>query len=93
MRHSFCSWCRQKNISPKLGCALKGFLLNDGKDTHETFSAAEVVISDGSVVFLSGSVEDVDLRIVRVERNLFSIRVGFCWLVVSNKLLQQNCFD
>ena len=44
------------------GTNLKTVLFNDAEDAEESLAAAEVVVSDGRVVLLSGCVQNVNLE-------------------------------
>ena len=55
---------------PKLLCRLKAVVLGDGKHAQEPFTAAEVVVANGCVVFLAGRVQNVDLYLLAVEDHL-----------------------
>lgn len=61
-------------------------MLCDGEHQQESFTAAEVVVSDGGVVLLARRVQDVDLHVLAVQDYLFPVAVCLGGLVVLNKL-------
>ncbi len=71
---------------PEISCSSKGFRFCDGENAEKSLSAAEVVVSNGSVVLLSRCVEDVDLNLLSIQNHLFSVAVSFGGLVVFHKL-------
>ena len=71
---------------PEVGCGCKGLHFCNGEDTEEALAAAEVVVSNGSVVFLPSCIQDVNLHFLPVQHHLLPIAVGFGRLVVLHKL-------
>lgn len=72
--------------SPKFSCFVKRWAVSDWENAQETFTTSEIVITYGSIVFLTCRVENVDLCIFSIKYNLFSVAICFGRLVVFNKL-------
>ena len=60
--------------------------VGDREDAQEAFSRPEVVVANGGVVFLSGRVENVNLRLFTIEDHSLPVGVGFGRLVVLDEL-------
>ena len=80
----------QQNQAPKFLSGLKTVVVRDGKHAEKAFAAAEVIIANGGVIFLSSRVQDVDLNFFAVQHDFLAVRVGFGRLVIFNKLDKQN---
>lgn len=61
-------------------------MLRDREDQQEAFAAAEVIISNGSVVLLARRVQDVDLNVFAIQDHFLPVAVRLCGLVVLHKL-------
>ncbi len=68
--NGFVSSFHPENLFSELLGRLEAVILRDRKDTKEPLAAAEVVVADGSVVFLTGCVENIDLYLFTVQDNL-----------------------
>ena len=72
--------------SPEFLRRLETVVVGDGEDAEESLSAAEVVVADGSIIFLSGGVQNVNLNLLAVQYHFLPVWIGFGRLVIFNKL-------
>lgn len=61
-------------------------MLCDGENQQETFPTAKIVVPDGSVVLLTGCVQNVDLDLLSIQNHLLPVAVCLGGLVVLHKL-------
>lgn len=66
-----CSWRVHPGLnSPKLLSRLEAFVVCNGEHAKESFAASEVVVTNRSIILLSGCVENVYLYFFAIQNNL-----------------------
>lgn len=68
----------------------KWFVFSDRKDTKESFSRSKVIVTNGSVIFLSSSIKDINGNLVVSKHYLLAIWVCFGWFIVFDELCQNK---
>ena len=75
-----------EKYSPEFLRSLKAVVIGDWKNAEETFATAEIIITNGGVILLTGRVQNVNLYLFTVEHHLLPVRIRFGGLIVFHKL-------
>lgn len=73
-------------ILPEVGSRSERLGFSDGEHTEEALSAAEVVIPNGSIVFLPCCVQNINLNLLSIQHHFLPVAVSFSGLIVFHKL-------
>ena len=71
----------------KKSSCLETVLFCDAKHAKESFSGPEVIITNGSIIFLTGRVQYVYLDLLAVQNHFLPVGIGLRRLVIDNKLV------
>lgn len=83
----------QHELSPEFSSCLKRLEVSDWEDAEKAFPAAEVVVSDGSIILLARCIKYIDLYFFTIKHHFLPVRIGFGRFVVLHKLSHQTCTD